>query len=135
MPLPSHEAARKTARMGLFYVCARCPKWGEGVALGLGRCTGKDCGSPIRRKDFPEYAGESFDFSSVCFACGDEEVLAFAKVWGSERKFGLCRKHLEIVDDLIERKDGIVNGQDRKVFILPNPARVMSQFRDSRVTL
>lgn len=135
MRLPSDGELKSLVGRGLFFVCATCPKWHEGKALGKDSCTGVDCGSPIRRKDFPEYSGDIKDFSAICFVCGKEDVLAFAKVEGMERQFGLCKDHLELVDDLIERKEGIVDGQEKKVFILPNPARVMDQYRDVRATL
>lgn len=136
MDLPSDAEAKRLVRSGLFYVCATCSKWHEGMALGKDTCAGVACGSPVRRKDYPEYFGKIKDFSALCFVCGSEEVLAFAKVEGSDRQFGLCREHLEIVDDYIGRgPNGLASGGDKKVFIFPNPDRAMAQFRDSRVTL
>ncbi len=131
----SRDEALKLAKKGLFYVCATCPKWHEGKAKGLDQCTGVACGSPIRRKDFPEYSGDIKDFSRLCFACGSEDVLAFASIQNGERRFGLCKNHLEIVDDYVYKTESNLVVNDNKVLITPNPDRVMGDHRDKKVIL
>lgn len=134
--LPTVEEARKLSKKGLFFVCASCPKMMEGMALGKGGCTGVNCGSLISRKDFPEYTGSLKDFSGLCFVCGSEDVLIYAKLEGSDRQFGMCSKHSEIIDSHIyKQKPAIPDIVERKVLIFPRADRVLSQFKEARNVL
>lgn len=133
---PTVEEARKLSKQGLFFVCATCPKMWEGKALGKEGCTGQNCGSLIRRKDFPEYSGSLKDFSGLCFVCGSEDVLILAKLADSERTFGMCDKHSEIIDSHIYKQSPkIPDIVERKVMIFPRADRVLSQYREVRNVL
>jgi hypothetical protein len=125
------EAKRVSKANGLLVICAMCPRWYEGQSQGLPKCTGKDCGSPITRKDFPEYDGDPLNFSGFCFVCGSEDVLAYVKVEGSERQFGVCKSHLEIVDDYGKPSNGIF-GEKKSVLIFPNTDKAMGKFREAK---
>lgn len=135
MPLPTVEEARKLSKQGLFFVCATCPKMHEGRALGKDGCTGVNCGSLISRKDFPEYTGSLQDFGGLCFVCGSEDVLIQAKLADSERTFGLCGKHSEIIDSHIYKQPVVSGIVERKVMIYPRVDRVLSQFKEARNVL
>lgn len=136
---PTIEEARQLALKSnprIFFLCASCPKWWEGQSLGKDGCTGTNCGSPVRRSDFPEYAGTIKDFSALCFVCGSDDVLAYAKVQGSDRQFGMCSKHLEVIDSLIYKNPAATpQFEEKKVLIFPNPARVIEKYRDVRSEL
>ena len=136
MNLPTLDEATKLSRKtGMVFVCASCPRIWEGIALGKESCTGVNCGSPVRRKDFPEYAGSLKDLSALCFVCGSEEVLAYAKVEGSDKKIGMCKTHLEIIDDYAVKPTNGIIVSDKKVMVIPNENKVMSQFKGARHTL
>ena len=135
MPLPTVEEARKLSRNGLLFVCATCPKMFEGRALGKDGCTGVNCGSLISRKDFPEYTGSLTDFSGLCFVCGSEDVLIQAKLADSDRTFGLCNKHSEIIDSHIYKQKAVPYTVERKVIVFPRADRVLSQYREVRNVL
>lgn len=127
------EARKLFLSKRLFVVCGTCPKWHSGAADGKSGCNGVACGGPISRKDYPEYSGEIKDFSGFCFACGSEDVLAYAQVAGSDKKFGLCKDHLEIIDDFVANTKDIE--AQTKVMIYPRADRVMEQFKQAQHTV
>lgn len=127
------EARKLFISKRLFVVCGTCPKWHTGMAEGRDGCTGLACGGPISRKDYPEYSGEIRDFSGICFACGSEDTLAYAQLMGSEKKFGLCKDHLEIIDDFMAKTAGIE--AQTKIMIYPRTDRVMDQFKKMQYTV
>ena len=53
---------------------------------------GAACGSPLSGLGFPEYEGDVTGFSRFCFVCGDRAARGM-RARGSERIFGVCRKH------------------------------------------
>lgn len=136
---PTIEEARQLALKSnprIFFLCASCPKWWEGKSLGKDGCTGTACGSPVSRADFPEYAGKITDFSALCFVCGSDDVLAYAKVEGSDRQFGMCSKHLEVIDSLIyKNKAAQPEFETKKVLIFPNSAKVIDRFKEAKNVL
>jgi hypothetical protein len=91
------------------------------------------CGGPISRKDYPEYSGDIKDFSSICFACGTEDTLAYAQVSGSAKKFGLCKDHLEIIDSFISGSKGVA--AQTKVMIYPRADKVIGKFKEAQHAL
>jgi hypothetical protein len=130
MSTPTLSEARKLYNEShLFVVCGTCRKFQEGKAQGKDVCTGVACGGPISRRDYPEYTGDIKDFSAVCFACGSDDTLAYAQVAGSQKRFGLCKDHLEIIDNLISGSRGIE--AQTKVMIYPRADRALDKFKDA----
>jgi len=130
VPNPTLDEAKRLSRKGVFFVCASCAKMQEGLALGKDGCTGVDCGSPVRRKDFPQYEGSLKDLSSICFACGSEDILAYASVEGGERRFGICKDHLEVIDRYIAPGDGLA-ASFKKVLIFPRVDKALGEFANA----
>jgi hypothetical protein len=134
MSTPTLSEARKLFQTShMFVVCGTCPKFYEGQAQGKSVCTGVACGGPISRKDYPEYSGDIKDFSSICFACGTEDTLAYAQVSGSAKKFGLCKDHLEIIDSFISGSKGVA--AQTKVMIYPRADKVIGKFKEAQHAL
>lgn len=127
---PTEQDARNMSRKGVFFACASCAKMWEGLALGKETCTGVSCGGPSRRKDFPEYDGFIKDFSALCFVCGSEEVLAYAKVEDSEKMFGICKDHLELIDNQLTFSGTTEDA--KKVLIVPDTSKALAEFRGAR---
>lgn len=126
------ESITNLSKTGVLFVCASCPKMWEGRAEGRDGCTAESCGSPMGRKDFPEYSGEIKKFEDLCFVCGAEDVLAYLMIEGSQRKFGVCQKHLEMVDNYVPRS---FNGNlivDRRMVMVPNPKKALSEYKSAR---
>jgi len=138
MPLvapPTFQQALSLSRKGVFFACASCRHLWEGMAEGKETCTGIDCGGPSKRKDFPEYDGPVTDFSALCFICGSEDTLAYAKVTGSEKKFGLCKNHLETLDNILGAAppvNGVIQGNGQQVLIFPREDRSLPEFREAQ---
>jgi hypothetical protein len=91
---------QKALERGLALACATCARYWQGRERGLpgDECTSASpCGGPIAGSDFPLYIGPITDFSQWCFACGGYPELGI-KVPGSPRIFGVCRKHLKLLD-------------------------------------
>ena len=133
---PSFEQAKALSkRTGTFFICASCPKMWEGIALGRNRCTGMACGSPVRRKDFPEYSGNIKDMSSVCLVCGGTDVVAEVKVDGGTHIMGLCMSHLEVIDDNAAPRESGIIVEDKKVLIYPKPGKAKSEYQNAQHTI
>ena len=64
-------------------------------------CNAKRCGSPLARRDFPEYQGPipQHSWTAWCFVCGGASDAA-VQVQGSDRKFGMCMEHLPWLDQM-----------------------------------
>ena len=116
-------------------MCASCPKAWEGAALGMQRCTGKECGSPVARRDFPEYCGSLTDLSALCFVCGNKDVVAHARVEDGTKMLGICMAHLEVVDNNMVPKSSGINVPNKKVFICPMADKVMPEYRGAQHVL
>lgn len=92
------EECEKACKKGkVFWACAHCIKYWAGVDLQLGRCAGRDCGSPFIGKAFEEYDGPMLDWAA-CFVCGGQakhEIFA-----PGCRPLGICQEHLQFLESL-----------------------------------
>jgi len=124
----TQTAINNELKNGLCYVCANCNEWYEGKANGLDNCGKIECGSPMRRKNFPLYNGPLTEhLNKVCLFCGNQQVFAFIKVTGDANETGVCQKHLTKVDEYINSGDA-----KKDIFILPNQAYVLDEFRNTK---
>jgi len=116
---------------GVALACSTCARYWQGRERGLpgDECTAEaPCGGPISGSDFALYLGPVTDFSQWCFACGGHPELGI-KVPGSARVFGVCRKHLKLLDQLAPPTPiaGLLVHSPSKGLIVPISGRYTSK--------
>jgi hypothetical protein len=94
-------------RNGLFFTCALCEKYWEGIDRGLNGCGKVNCGSPIKGNEFEDYIGPLSELRSKCFVCGNQSDFGVT-VRGKWKIIGVCKSHVDLIKKLspvMERAD------------------------------